>query len=455
MEIQGEPEDSKSEFGKNEEKSIISLILDEPEYASTILPYLSEDHFDVSECFFVFKVIKFHWDKHNIVISRKMLLDTVNDVLTADDPHKDIIGVIERESDPREIPIVREKITDWAKKKAFAKLFSQESIDAHQRGDYTLVEAIVEEARKITGFQTEFFFLFDQCAKLFEHENEVHLSTGFPKLDSYINMGGPVKGDCFCFLAPTGVGKSIALVNAGAAAILKGQNVLHVTLEMSKEKTGLRYVGCFTDRWIRRRFDGKTRDFMLSRLKSIKATHDKHLIIVEYPPNDISVDVVHANINTLRRVHGINVDIVIVDYLELLNPRESVRDDRDYGIQKRVAVELCRLAKKENVLVFSAFQTNRDGNENLNSSSNDKVIELSKVAESYAKTFAVDYLVTINQNKQEYDSGKESAEDDAAITNAQCRFYVAKNRNGPKFKLVVAKINYETMKMREDESQPI
>jgi len=381
-----------------------------------------------------------------------MCLDIATSVLTAEDPHKEIVGVIERESDPREVPIIMERITDWAKKKAFAKLFSQESIEAHQRGEYDQVEVILEEAKKITSHQANFFFFFDQYERLFEQESEIHMTTGFHRLDGYINMGGPIKGDCFCWLAPTGVGKSIVLVNSGAAAILHGFNVLHVTLEMSKEKTGQRYLGCFTEKWIRRRFEGPIRTNMISRLNSIKETYNKKLIIAEYAPNDVSIDVIHSNLNTLRRVHGINIDVVIVDYLELLNPREAVRDDRDYGIQKRIAVELCRLAKKENVLVFSAFQTNRDGNENLNTNSTDKVIELNKVAESYGKTFAVDYLVTINQNKQEYDEGKENPENqDSPITHAKYRFYIAKNRNGAKFKLVGARVNYETMKVIEQE----
>jgi hypothetical protein len=242
---------------------------------------------------------------------------------------------------------------------------------------------------------------------------------------------------------------SIALVNSGAASILHDLNVLHVTLEMPKEKVAQRYMGCFTDEWIRARFDNQIQSRIRGRIDDIKNSYKGRLCIVEYPPNDISIDVVHSNCDVLRKMYGFNVDVIIIDYLELLLPRAIMNNDKDYNSQKRVSTELSRLAKKENALVFSAMQTNRDGNENLNSVNENRVIELNKVAESYGKLMPVDYLVTINQNKQEYEEGKETETEDAAITKARCRFYVAKNRNGPKFKTISAQINYETMKMTQ------
>ena len=139
-------------------------------------------------------------------------------------------------------------------------------------------------------------------------------------------------------------------------------------------------------------------------------------------------------------------------------PRRTTKHDNDYNMQKRVATELSRLAKMEKVLVFSAIQTNREGNENLDSPKEDKVIGLNKVAESYGKLMPVDYLVTINQTMNMYDDGDEKEKYsklvadmnmEKAITNAKCNFYIAKNRNGPKFQSCQASINYETMKMKD------
>jgi hypothetical protein len=239
---------------------------------------------------------------------------------------------------------------------------------------------------------------------------------------------------------------SIALVNSGVGNLKMGQNVLHVTLEMPAEKIALRYLGCLTDRWISLRHKSEVKAAMIDRLQKIESTYGSKLIIAEHAPGEITVDVVRTHIDTLRRVYGINIDVVIIDYLELLKPREKRRDDNDYSMQKDIATDLCNLAKNEDLLVFSAFQTNREGNDNLDSKSDDKVIDINKVAESYGKTFAVDYLVTINQNKSEYEEGKK----DGNNVNAVCRFWIAKNRGGEKFVMIYGRINYMTMKITED-----
>lgn len=457
-----EIETEKEKFGPNWEAAVISLIFDQPEFITTILNYIDDDFFNEFSCKWVFTIVKFHWLKHNIIASRTILLDTAVKNLTSDDPHEEIIKLIKRESDPREVPIVKADLINWAKKKAFSKLYTEEAIDAHQNGDYEQITKIIEDASKISEFNSSFYFLLDQVDSLFVPDVGEKFTTGFPRLDAYLNSGGPTRGDCLSWMAPTGVGKSLIIVNSCAANAMRNKNVLYVTCEMSKEDTGLRFMGCISEEWIRARFVNDKQEKIKQRMENFKANYGNRIVIVEYPPNEISVDVIHANCDMLRKMYGFNPDVIAVDYLELLLPRQQRASDNEYGIQKRIATELCRLAVKENAFVITATQTNRDGNENLNSPSENRVIDLNKVAESYGKTMPMAYLISINQNKQEYDDGKETEAEachrksmglaidlETAITKAQCRFYIAKNRKGPKFKMVNARINYETMKASE------
>jgi len=243
---------------------------------------------------------------------------------------------------------------------------------------------------------------------------------------------------------------SIFLCNNGVGSILDGKNVLHVTMELTKMKTAARYLGCFTNQWINARYTADVQQKMRASLIQKKDTYKSQLVIVEYPPDDISVDTIHMNIDVLRRQYGIKIDVVVIDYMELLISRNQKMFDKDYNIQKKVATEVCRLAKKEKVVIFTAFQTNRGGNENVNNKGGkqeSKFIELDKVAESYGKTMSVDYIITLNQTKSEYKGPEDNESDD--ISNAGLRFYIAKNRNGPKFQSIDAFVNYHTMKMRE------
>jgi replicative DNA helicase len=165
-----------------------------------------------------------------------------------------------------------------------------------------------------------------------------------------------------------------------------------------------------------------------------KASYHGSLKIYEFPPEEISVDTVYQVIKSLKKTKAWIPDVVIIDYLELMMSRRSQYNKDDYTRQKRVSTELRGLASNENVLLFSATQTNRD---QTKKDGGGGPIDVNRVAESYGKMMPSDYVVSLNQNPDEYQAGR-------------FRFYIAKNRNGPKFKTISAKVNYETMVVEVD-----
>ena len=447
----GTREEKQRAFGSEQERSIISLAFDYPEFFLIVGSHLDTEYFSDLPTKYVFTLINYHLEKHDVVISRGLCRDEVLKQLTVDDEYEEILSVIDRKSDPREIPIIKETLIDWCREKAYSQIYSRESIEAHERGDYNHLEQIIEDARRITDISSSGVSFFDNVDSLFNESDETHLPTGFDRLDAVLNEGGPTFGDVMVWMAPTGVGKSIMLVNSGVACIKRGLNVLHVTLELSELKTRLRYMGALTDHHIKRRFDEKEK--IVKKLNRMKETYEARLEIVEFPPDDISADTIYALLDTYRRQYGVKFDVLILDYLELLMARESAynKTGDEYGRQKKTSTELRSLAKKENLLVFTASQTNRSGTD-IQESRGEKVIDLNKVAESYGKTMPTDYIVTINQTKREYEEGRLRPEDPTSPnTKAVCRLYVAKNRNGPKFTIINARINYETMKATQEQ----
>lgn len=451
--IKNEEEIAESEervFGPNEEKAIISLAFDIPDAFTHIGRHLESEYFNDFATRFVFSLIDFHYNKHGVILSRDMCRDITLKNLDADDPYQDILEVINRRSNPREIPVIRDALIDFARDKAYSKLYSEDAIDAHQRRDYEKLEEIVESARRIQPIMQRGIRFFDQIEDLFIEDKEEKLTTGFTRLDALLNEGGPTRKEVVCWMAPTGVGKSIMLVNSSIELIRRGLNVLFITMEMTDVKVSKRMAGAFTEIPIRKFILKK--DMVREKLLKVKRTYESELFIYEFPADDITVDVIHSLIDHLSRTEGIDIDVVAIDYLELLLSRNPAANlDKDYTRQKRVATEILALAKKENVLVLTASQTNRSGNE-VQEAKGAKVIDLNKVAESYGKTMPLDYIITINQTKDEYESGREDEKDpNSAVRNAQCRFYIAKNRNGPKFKTISVRIDYETMKARQEE----
>jgi len=300
------------------------------------------------------------------------------------------------------------------------------------------------------------FWFFDQVDEIFVDTAIEHISTGFPGLDANLNEGGPSPGEVLIILAPTGVGKTLTLINMAHAAMLAGHNVLFVTFELSTYKTAIRLASCMAKTEIsaftRANIDTlpqeqqqSIRDNQTLVRNRIQGKRGKfgELVIYERPPDECSVNDIYGIIETNRKTKGWAPKVVILDYLELMNSRHSHNNDEgDYTRQKSVATEMRGLAKNEKVLVYSATQTNRSGVKNGQGKDAKPAetvhIDLDKAAESFGKAMPVDYVVSLNQTEDEY-----------KMEPAIVRLWIAKNRNGPKFVPVTTNVFYKRMEIIE------
>lgn len=208
-----------------------------------------------------------------------------------------------------------------------------------------------------------------------------------------------------------------------------GQDVLFITFEMDVLKTALRAIGTSTNIPLHQINDHQ--DMIRRILNTMKHTLKKRLLIHEMAPDECSVSHIYALLDSLRRREGWRPDVVILDYMDLMISRNPSYNKDDYGRQKHVANEIRGLAKNENVLVFTATQTNRAG-------AGEEIADLTKAAESFGKQFALDYVISLNQSTQ-----------DRTAKPPRLRMFVAKNRNGPKHELISCEIDYDTMVVRE------
>jgi replicative DNA helicase len=164
-------------------------------------------------------------------------------------------------------------------------------------------------------------------------------------------------------------------------------------------------------------------------------TYNKKIYFHEWAPEECSVDHIYQLLASLKRTHGWKPDVIVIDYMDLMLSRRDSYNSDDYNRQKHVATELRGLAKKENVLLFTATQTNRSGMD-------DALIDLNKKAESFGSNFALDYVISLNQSI-----------DERTQVPAQLRMFIAKNRNGPKHETITCEINYSNMVISEVHNQ--
>lgn len=428
-----------AQFGKYEEEAIISLAIDLPEFFTSVGRFMKPNMFQRLECQVVMAEILNNFEKHNIVPSRNLLKDRILAILTEDDPYESILAIIDRKSNYREVPIIKESLLKWAKDKAFGQIYSEEAQNAYVNGDYEFLESIIQDANRIADVGKKGFWFFDNYQLLFQQDIVDHRTTGFPKLDKILNNGGPSKKEVVCWLAPTNVGKSVVLCNnaissiAGNSGDSVGQDVLLITYELDAIKTALRCLGVVArDIPIDQLQDHQ--EYINRVVRQMQETYNKRFLIVEWPPDECSVANIYALLDSLRRTDNWKPDVVVVDYLDLMVSRNPEYNKDDYTRQKHVANELRGLAINEDVLIFTATQTNRTAA----GGGEEELADLSKASESFAKQFSLDYVVSLNQSRSE-----------RSAVPPRMRMFVTKNRNGPKNVIVQCSVTYETMLVRE------
>jgi len=232
-----------------------------------------------------------------------------------------------------------------------------ESADMLEKGDYGSVEDKIKKAIQI-GLQKDLGtdYWLDPRARLMRiKDNNGQVSTGWKSVDDKL-FGGMNRGELNIFAGGSGAGKSLFLANLGINWALAGLNVVYLTLELSEELVSMRMDAMVTGMATREIF--KNLDDVEMKVKMIGKKSGSYQ--VKYMPsgktaNDIRSYLKEYEIKTDRKV-----DVLLVDYLDLLMPQSKKISPADLFIKdKYVSEELRNLAVEKNCVFVTAAQLNR------------------------------------------------------------------------------------------------
>ena len=178
--------------------------------------------------------------------------------------------------------------------------------------------------------------------KIFEQRFEIKardpVTTGWDEIDK-LCKGGIGKGELGVVIAPTGAGKSMVLVHLGTQAVLAGKTVVHYTLELQDTSIGIRYDSCLTGVSL-----SETHSFKEMIYEKVQELEGR-LIIKEYPTKSASTQTIKNHLEKLRQ-KDIKVDMIIVDYGDLLKPVTATREKR-HDLES-IYEELRAIAQEQN-----------------------------------------------------------------------------------------------------------
>ena len=401
-----------SEYGYSFQIKILTCLFTDKAFLQQIIDILHAEYFENDANKFLVDIIREYFSDYKSSPTKEVLKVKVteidNDVLkeTVISHLKDVYRYIGSE----DLDFVKEQTLDFCKNQNLKNAIVK-SVDLLKSGEYDSIKSLIDDAMKAGAERNLGHEYLVNIDDRYSESVRNTCTTGWDVIDELAD-GGLGKGELGVMVAPAGIGKSWALVNVAANAVKAGKTVLHYTLELNEAYVGLRYDSVFT---------GIAAQNLKYNIDEVKETVEKltgNLIVKYYPTKGASVNTIAGHIERCR-MQGIDPDLVIVDYADLLRGQGKSTELR---IQLgNIYEDLRGLAGEQEIPVWTASQANR-------SALQEDVIQADKIAESYSKIMTADLVISLSRKIEDKVDGTG-------------RWHVIKNRFGPDGITLPSKMN--------------
>jgi len=395
-----------SKFGKSFQERLTQLIFQDRQFADQLREVLDLNFFELKYLQFFCKKLFEYRDKYDMYPSNSTMTTILRTELEDDNDAlnkqiRDYFARITASPEIEDEEYIKDTSLDFCRRQKIKEALVKSAALMGKSTSLDEIGTIVTNALKL-GTDNNFGYDYKlDFEKRFLLKDRNPVSTGWPQIDA-ITKGGFGRGELTVAVAPTGAGKTHLLVHLGAQALKAGLHVLHYTLELSDTIIAGRYDACLTGVPLSELMNEK--DTVLEGIKDLKGK----LIIKEYPTKSASTITIK---NHAKRVisMGQKVDMIIVDYGDLLKPTVVYKEKRTE--LESIYEELRAMAQEFTCPIITASQTNRSG---LNA----EIVTMESISEAFNKCFVADFIFSLSRTM------------DDKKTNSG-RFFVAKNRNGP------------------------
>lgn len=378
------------------ENAIFGNLVYNEEYARKCIPFLKEEYFAPQDQKALFRLIKGYVDKYNAFPTKEvMAIDLANTEGISEETFKNCKELINGLTHDKSTKVdwLLDQTEKFCQDKAiYNAIMASIGIldDSSGKTSKGAIPQILSDALAVS-FDTHIGhdFLEDSDSRYdFYHTKEIRIPFDLDFFNK-ITQGGLPRKTLNVALAGTGVGKSLFMCHSAASNLLKGYNVLYITLEMAEER-------------IAERIDANLLDVTLDDLKLLpKDVYDKKiarvrgktnhkLIVKEYPTACAGSANFRHLLNELKIKKNFIPDIIYIDYLNIcMSSRiKHGANVNSYTLIKAIAEELRGLAVEFNVPIVTATQTTRSGYSNSD-------VGLEDTSESFGLPATADFMFAL------------------------------------------------------------
>jgi len=410
------------------EYQVLSIIRERLQYLKFI-KYLKEELFETPETRFVYNLIcTYHQDDEKaetLTIRSLRLILSTSIKPTEKNRYRGIVRRI-RLNTVKEPKLMARIIKRFVKRQLLkgAILDAIEKLDSGEETDLERVRQRIDEAIMVDTKTTDegYDFFTDPIVRIKNEGTENRIPTRLSEeLDASFS-GGLAAGEIGIIVAPTGVGKTLTLVNIGYGAMRQGRKVVYATLEIKPRRVARRF-DCRIAQVTFKEITEKP-ELLQKKLRILKG-QGAGLQIKDYTSTLCSVQDLRAYLERLR-ANKFYFDMVIVDHADLMYCSKQYKERR-YELSSIIS-GLRRLANEFNVPIWTASQATREAGKAGKT-------RLWDIAEDIGKANWADLAITLSQTDEEKDEGVMWLK-------------VAKNRMGSTNPRVQVFVDLDTMTMK-------
>jgi replicative DNA helicase len=384
-----DPKDTFSGMGKTYQEKVVQALIGDTIFADQMMDVLSPKFFDQSH---LQEIVKTFFD-HKAKFKTFPSADVLEVMITKEKQLEPEVNIQVRDFLRRCLehplngdgPYIISSSLDFCRKQTMKEAILQ-AIDKMQESKFDDIASIIRTALAQGASRDLGHDYMEGFGTRSTRSIRKPIPTGWKTLDKALN-GGWERGILATFIAPTGAGKSMFLVNVGASAIANGMNVLYVTLEMADYKIGLRFDSYFSGVEINNIPEHQDEVERLAREKA-----KGRLFIKEFPTKGASVQTIRSYIQRLQATKNFTPDVLVLDYADLMRGSRGYADKR-FELEGNYE-ELRALAQEFNMVTVTADQTNRSGLDQ-------EIVSISQIGESYAKATVCDLIMTVSRTMED------------------------------------------------------
>jgi archaellum biogenesis ATPase FlaH len=254
-------------------------------------------------------------------------------------------------------------------------LESIEEIKNVNRIDYDLVMQKVDIVKTIMQDKTTVNLGDNHIGLDFDdadaHNQETFLNkipSGYEALDTMLSGGFDRKTFNVLYGGP-GSGKSAWMNNFAVNFADQGFNVLYVTLELS-EKKALKRMACMRLGINVREYDelSKDREYIKSRIKEHNAKSNGGMFdkefgkiwVKEFPSGSATYTDIENVVKQVKEQTGKNVDVLMVDYIQIMATSKGVDNNMLYLKGAHLAVGIRAIGQRHNLMTMTVSQIDKN-----------------------------------------------------------------------------------------------